>query len=393
MLTTLIAATLGLLALFGHAVIWVGIVNRWHATGNPRWLVKSVTQPMYAVLLGIPVAYAVWSLRNHSLLAGGFLPGGATDVRWLYVWLSVAVAVVYLPVWVIRRLERSDRGLLISEQVEVLDLGSRFAAKPIAGLKARLLAGVPGNQLLDNQISTKVLHVPGLPDVLDGLVILHLADLHYSGRVTRPWFDELFSRIEQVQADLLAVTGDICDADPYIDWIDGTLGRLEFPHGKYFIFGNHDLRVKDRARLRRAMTDAGYVDLGGHHATLEIRGQQVLLMGNEAPWLPRPTELSNPSAGTFKVLLAHTPDELGWAQRQGFQLMLAGHTHGGQIRFPLIGPVICPSWHGIRYAAGVFHRPPTVLHVTRGTASYAPLRLNCPQEVVRLVLRSQPAQA
>ena len=68
--------------------------------------------------------------------------------------------------------------------------------------------------------------------------------------------------------------------------------------------------------------------------------------------------------------------------------MLAGHTHGGQIRFPIAGPVICPSWHGTKYAGGFFHTEPTVLHVSRGTASLFPYRMNCRPELTKLVLRS-----
>ena len=68
--------------------------------------------------------------------------------------------------------------------------------------------------------------------------------------------------------------------------------------------------------------------------------------------------------------------------------MLAGHTHGGQIRFPLIGPVVCPSWHGTRYSSGFFDERPTLLHTSRGTGSLMPLRWNCPPEITKLVLRS-----
>src|SRR5262249_5702051 len=90
----------------------------------------------------------------------------------------------------------------------------------------------------------------------------------------------------------------------------------------------------------------------------------------------------------LKILLAHTPDQITWARRLGFDLMLAGHTHGGQIRFPLIGPVVCPSWHGTRYSAGFYDEPPTLLHTSRGTASLMPLRWNCRPEITKLTLRS-----
>ncbi|MCA9227240.1 MAG: hypothetical protein KDA47_16570, partial [Planctomycetales bacterium] len=84
---------------------------------------------------------------------------------------------------------------------------------------------------------------------------------------------------------------------------------------------------------------------------------------------------------------------IGWARQHGFDLMLAGHTHGGQIRFPWLGPVIAPSLYGAKYASGVFYEAPTLMHVSRGVAGLEPIRLNCRPEISRLVLRcSVPAR-
>jgi predicted MPP superfamily phosphohydrolase len=66
--------------------------------------------------------------------------------------------------------------------------------------------------------------------------------------------------------------------------------------------------------------------------------------------------------------------------------MLAGHTHGGQIRFPGIGAILAPSRYGVRYAAGTFHLPPVVMHVSRGISGLQPLRFNCLPELTKLVL-------
>jgi uncharacterized protein len=68
--------------------------------------------------------------------------------------------------------------------------------------------------------------------------------------------------------------------------------------------------------------------------------------------------------------------------------MLAGHNHGGQIRLPLIGPLITPSIFGSRYAGGLYHESPTLLHVSRGIAGVHPLRFNCPPELALLVLQA-----
>ena len=68
--------------------------------------------------------------------------------------------------------------------------------------------------------------------------------------------------------------------------------------------------------------------------------------------------------------------------------MLAGHTHGGQICLPLIGPIVSPSWHGVKYAGGTFYNRPTLMHVSRGISGESPIRLNCRPELSRLVLQT-----
>ena len=88
----------------------------------------------------------------------------------------------------------------------------------------------------------------------------------------------------------------------------------------------------------------------------------------------------------FRILLSHSPDQLPWAQASGFDLMLAGHNHGGQIRLPYFGALIAPSWYGCRYAGGLYCEPPTLLHVSRGLCGIHPIRLNCPPELALLTL-------
>jgi predicted MPP superfamily phosphohydrolase len=124
---------------------------------------------------------------------------------------------------------------------------------------------------------------------------------------------------------------------------------------------------------------------------LELRGWPVAVAGNELPWfapaaaaweIPYILEDRRP----LRIALAHSPDQIEWAQIHCFDLMLAGHTHGGQIRLPVIGAVFCPSRFGVRYAAGTFYCPPTVMHVTRGISGVRAVRYGCPPELTKLVL-------
>jgi predicted MPP superfamily phosphohydrolase len=84
--------------------------------------------------------------------------------------------------------------------------------------------------------------------------------------------------------------------------------------------------------------------------------------------------------------LAHTPDQIEWARVHDFDLMLAGHTHGGQIQLPGFGAVLSPSRYGVEYAEGTFYEHPTLMHVSRGISGTRQLRLNCPPELTKLIL-------
>jgi predicted MPP superfamily phosphohydrolase len=102
---------------------------------------------------------------------------------------------------------------------------------------------------------------------------------------------------------------------------------------------------------------------------------------DENPSLAKPRDLQ------LKILLSHSPDQVRWARKHGFDLMLCGHTHGGQIRYPIIGPTVCPSWYGVRYASGLFLERALAIHVSRGVSGLFPIRWNCLPEVALLVLR------
>ena len=190
----------------------------------------------------------------------------------------------------------------------------------------------------------------------------------------------------------MAITGDLVDADAYIDWIPDTLGRLNARHGVFFVLGNHDLKV-DTRRLRRTLVDSGLVDLGGRWTRIEVGGSPIVLAGNELPWMPPAADMRDapprgPDGRPLRILLSHSPDQLDWAVAPRFRPD-AGRPPARRARFglPLVGPILSPSRQGVRFASGTFHREPTILHVSRGLSGELPVRLNCPPELTKLVLR------
>jgi predicted MPP superfamily phosphohydrolase len=179
----------------------------------------------------------------------------------------------------------------------------------------------------------------------------------------------------------------LLDSLDRLDWLPDTLGRLRARYGCYFVLGNHDWFLEPPA-IRRQLEELGWTDLAGRCIAISIGDQRLALAGTEVPWMGEHPDLAPRDRCPFSVLLSHTPDNLPWARQQEFDLMLAGHVHGGQIRLPGVGPIYAPSRFGGRYACGTFWEPPTLLHVARGLSGRHPIRYRCQPEVTRLILYS-----
>ncbi len=265
------------------------------------------------------------------------------------------------------------------------------AASP-AELAHHPLVHLPLNEILQLEVVQCVLDVPRMPPALDGLSLVHLADLHLTGRIGKAYFREVVRLINELRPDLVCITGDFIDRPACMDWFADTLGQLVARHGVYYVLGNHDCSV-DLGRLRRTLNQSGLIDLGGRWITIEIGGTSVVLAGNERPWIDATADLGTcpppAPAGPLRIALAHTPDQLAWARAQQVDLLLVGHTHGGQIRLPLLGAIFAPSAEGVKYISGIYYAPPTILHVTRGVSCDLPLRWNCRPEIAHLYLRAE----
>jgi uncharacterized protein len=234
--------------------------------------------------------------------------------------------------------------------------------------------------------------LPRLGPELDGLRIVHLSDLHFTGLVPKTYFQEIVRQSNALVPDIVAITGDLIDNRCCFDWLADVLGRFESRYGTYFILGNHDEDF-GAPPIRQALTAAGLIDLGGRWMEIQVRQSPLILAGNELPWIKPAADLATAppgrsAGGPLRIVLAHSPDQFGWACRHDVDLVLAGHVHGGQVRLPLVGPILAPSLHGVWYADRTCYvRRPAVMHVSRGVSWAIPFRFGCPREMVEIVLR------
>jgi predicted MPP superfamily phosphohydrolase len=418
------------LACFGHGFFWVGWVNRFHAWAGPRWIIDFITLLCVLGFVGIPLLLAYsWFLSGLAYHPVNLtVSGNASNSSWqLSIWLSIYLNLCALGgggkiLWRLLGPHQADQPKTLRDiDKKMLNLEKRSPRPLPVGLSTQWMCMVPINQVLNLSVEKKRIAVPQLTKAHEGLTIAHISDLHMTGRIDRDFFRLVAEEVNALEPDIIVLTGDIIENDACRPWLADSLGRMQSRFGKFFILGNHDLFV-DSTQTRGMLTEMGWIDFGSRSQLVALHGSPVLVAGNELPWFSPAADLpidepagsaksekanGNPGQlqaadhsenadlsdnvnlsekGPLRILLAHSPDQFPWCCQRNIDLVLAGHTHGGQICLPLLGPVACPCIYGTRYAQGVFQQGNTVMHVTRGISGETPFRWNCPPELALLEL-------
>lgn len=250
-------------------------------------------------------------------------------------------------------------------------------------------------------VNEATLELPRWPQALDGTRVALLSDLHVGSPYWKlPDLERLVQRTNKMQPDLVLLAGDyLINGVRFGRWIDPesiahVLGGLRAPLGVVAVLGNHDW-WNDGYRVRRALRDNGIAVLENEALPLARNGQPFYVVGL-ADALTRqirlPRALASVPDGAPYLVLVHEPDVFPEIPASA-ALTLAGHTHGGQVRLPLLGRPVVGSQYGQRYAAGhVVENEKTAgekhLFVTTGVGtSIFPVRFGVPPEIALLTLR------
>lgn len=243
------------------------------------------------------------------------------------------------------------------------------------------------------QLTRTRIHIRDLPVELEGFRIVLLTDLHAGEGTPLSIIRRACSLAMKARPDAVAITGDLIadDAAGFGEVLDA-LDGLDAPYGVYAVPGNHDHAVGIE-KWRR--------DIGGHPRIRELTNRAVVQrVGDSRLCFAGVDDLScgDPSLGALPppdqrdvtVLLAHDPDQAEQARRayDRVDLVLSGHTHGGQIRLPFVGAIRNPS---ALYEEGLRRRPWTQVYVSRGVGTiHLPARFLCRPEVAMLELTGSP---
>ena len=331
--------------------------------------------PALALIVGIDPAMAIEQASVEPL-------------RWWllgYMLACIVIGGLWFPFITWKRYVRRPPAVITDEQTTVFDVEALLGHRPVGDGKHHKMAAWRLNGLFQVDFTTLRLRLPDRPEAWRGLTILHLSDLHFYGTPALIHYQTLMRRcMEDGKPDLVVLSGDIIDDGQYLDWIAPVLGELSWNIDAIAILGNHDW-WQDFDGVRERLRDAGFRVISNRSEVIDVRGEPLVAVGHEGPWFRPPPDVAELPNG-FRLLVSHSPDNIGWARRHGFQLMLSGHNHGGQIRIPVIGSMFVPSLLSRRHDMGTFHEPPTVLHVNRGIAGKEPIRFRCPPQVTRIVL-------
>ena len=235
------------------------------------------------------------------------------------------------------------------------------------------------------------LEFENIDEKLDGLKIVQISDLHFG---TYGFREELvINLINYLKPDLIVITGDLINNADGIKDLIKFLKKLRAPLGIYCVYGNWDHwsgvnLTKLRILLKK---ECNVTVLVNEYVIIEYNGTSFYLIGVDDPHTGHDNikEAYPKTNERFKILLAHSPEILGNIKGYKVNLILVGHTHGGQIVLPLIGPLFLPLRGEYRkYVSGLYKVNGTYMYVNRGLGtSIIPIRLLCSPEITLIRIR------
>jgi len=357
-----------------------------------RWLSGTATArrspALRAVIRVTAVLTSLWvafGLIGMIAALGRMLPSSAA-IDWIrggaLAW-SFASLSAFAIFWFWRRVPVKFRS---GRRGFIRVTGAAALAAPFAALGFGILV-----QRKDFRVREIDVPVAKLPPDLQGLRIAHLSDIHLSPFLSESELARVVDMANEFRAHLTAVTGDLITTgnDP-LDLCLRQLARLRSDAGTFGCLGNHEIYadVEDEAATKAGRLGIRFLRqqsarLRFGAAELNIAGVDYQRMGG--PYLRGAGRAIVP--GITNILLSHNPDVFETAAAQGWDLTLAGHTHGGQVNVEILRQSINPARFFTKYVYGLYRRGPSSIWVTRGIGTVGmPARIGAPPEVALIRL-------
>ncbi len=240
------------------------------------------------------------------------------------------------------------------------------------------------------KISQARVQMKRLPRRLDGLRIVLMADFHLFPFTSAELVQQAIHEASALKPDLALFAGDFVYAEAEAAYeLSPILAQLNAKLGSFAVLGNHD-HVKGAAIVQSALRQSGIEVLNNRGVTLSIGPCGLYLAGVDSMAAGTPdvgAAFAALRSDASTLVLAHEPDTIDYySQYVPIDLQLSGHSHGGQIRLPVVGPIILPPW-GRRYPRGLYQVKDSQLFTSQGIGMVdLPVRVNCPPEIAEITL-------
>jgi predicted MPP superfamily phosphohydrolase len=278
------------------------------------------------------------------------------------------------------------------ERRRVASAGAKRPLTPLRALALNLSAAARSalTEPFRLTVEHQKIHLQRLPPEFDGFRIVQLSDVHHSPFTSREQIERAVETANSLQPDIIALTGDYVSKErAYAAPCAELLGALRARYGVYAVLGNHD-HWTDAALITDLFRAEGMTMLVNQGMRFANNGAAFWLAGVDDTMVgleDLPLALAGSSENEFKLLLAHNPIILRRAARAGVDLVLSGHTHGGQVS---LRPERSSSGRPRRrLLKGLARQGETQIYITRGLGTVVlPVRFGCPPEVSLLELRT-----
>ena len=242
----------------------------------------------------------------------------------------------------------------------------------------------PTPEITQNSVSLR-----GLPDAFHGFRVAQLTDIHHGIYTPLAMVERAVEETNRLGPDVVVLTGDfVTFSSDYVNPVAAALGKLRARLGIFAVLGNHDYHA-GADLVARELRRQGIDVLRNSHTAFRSGRQRLWLAGVDDLW--HNCDLRGATRGIprdgLKVLLSHNPGIIRQAAGYGFDLVLSGHTHGGQIRLPVLGSLYL--YRTNRFSMGWDRLHDTQIYVSRGLGkSLLPFRIGCPPEIAMFEFRA-----
>lgn len=339
-------------------------------------LLLALTWLVPAALLGQLVRHP---RLQHLIAWNGFVGMGLVSTLFVLTLLRDALLLL---LWALHWLDWFHADMALTRQSTALTVWAGSVLITATGFwNARRLPTV-------REVKVPIRH---LPDVLEGFTIAQISDIHVGPTIKRDYLAGIVERVNRLNADMVALTGDLVDGR--VEWLRdqvAPLRDLRSRYGTFFVTGNHEYYSKAHEWIDY-LRQLGVRVLLNEHEVLDHRAARLVVAGvtdysahlfDESHRSDPAAALANAPAEAIRILLAHQPRSIFAALDADYHLQLSGHTHGGQfLPWNWFVPLQQP------FTAGLYWHRKQWIYVSRGTGYWGPpKRFGAPAEITRLVL-------